>query len=167
MRNTFSVCLLLLFTYAVISCQENNEYLGDWELQSWSFDIEMDLNNDNTSSFNLLEETSCVNQEVLTLKSNNTLGSKKTFSSNLRVSKEGAVYKVSEKCNKGSLGFSSAFKKINDTLVLEEGGEYILNRNKLTRTFKGFIKVYNQDFSEVLETKDLVLTYIRKYNLKK
>ena len=58
MRNTFSVCLLLLFTYAVISCQENNEYLGDWELQSWSFDIEMDLNNDNTSSFNLLEETS-------------------------------------------------------------------------------------------------------------
>lgn len=75
---------------------------------------------------------------------------------------QGDVYIISEKCNKGSIGFSNAFERSGNDLNLDIGGSYKLENGKLTRTFQGAVNVFNASFSEVIETKDLILTYSRQ-----
>ena len=123
----------------------------------------MDLNNDGTYSKNLLFETSCENEEILRINSDNTLYDLKTFSPLINISNNRSSYIISEDCNTGSLGFGSSFVRVDNELQLETNGKYILNdENKLIRVFEEAVNIYNHDHSNISEKRDLVLVYTKK-----
>ncbi|TCK68920.1 hypothetical protein DFQ05_0430 [Winogradskyella wandonensis] len=160
MNRTFAACIL--FVVVATCAQTNNDILGEWTLKSWSVGSESTLVNNNKQSTNLLDITTCNNSEVLTVKANNTIGATNTFNPNIKISKGENGYLVTEVCTKGSLGFSNSFKLIDNKLVLDIGDSYIIKEDSLSRTFKNYIKVYNSDFTQVIERKDLILVYIRR-----
>lgn len=154
-------CILVaVFLHSLSFSQKKNNYTGQWQLVSWSIGLEMDLNNDKDYSLNLIEETNCKNNETLTISSNGTLKSTNTFNPTVNISNRNSKYIFSEKCNKGSIGFSNAFTFESNDIQLDTGGKYKLTEEgNLLRVFEGAINVFNSDFSEILETRDLVLTY--------
>lgn len=155
----------LLSAFAmVLSCRNNSDsVIGEWQLISYSFGIDMDINGDHKMSTNVLDETNCVNNETLTIKSDGTLNTTRTFAPNITVKKVDNNYVVTIECLKGSLGFANSYKLSGDKLKLDSGHFYIFsNGEQLTRTFKDYIKVYDKDLSQVIETKDIILTYIKK-----
>lgn len=160
MKSVFVFLLLIVFSYLGFSQTPNSPY-GNWTLESWSVGIEMDLNKDGKSSDNLITETSCRNLEVLSIMNNNTLSDMSTFNPTVNISKSGNVYRISEKCNKGSIGFSNSFKIVDSNLNLDQGDQYKMQNGKLIRTFEGAINVFNDGYSDIIETKDLVLIYCR------
>ena len=155
--------LIFLIIISFLSCNNENNIYGEWQLKSWDIGVDMDLNKDAIKSSNLLDEVECNNDEVLTLKQNNTLASVNTFSPVIKIFKLNSDYMFNIECSEGSLGYASAFKVEVDKVLLDQGGEFTTGENnQLTRIFKKAVKIYNSDFSEVLETKDLILTYTKK-----
>ena len=155
----------LLSVFAIVlSCKNNSDsVIGEWQLLSYSFGIDMDINGDSVMSTNVLDETPCDNNETLTIKSDGTLNATQTFAPKITAKKIDNNYIVNVECLKGSLGFASSYKLLGDKLKLDSGDFYVFSDGEqLTRTFKDYIKVYNKDLSQVVETKDIVLTYIRK-----
>lgn len=158
MRGLYCV-LIAVFFHSLSFLQKENSFTGQWQLVSWSVGLEMDLDKDGNTSLNLIEETRCDNNEFLTLNNKGILKSEKTFNPTLNIFKTKSGYKFSEKCNKGSIGFSNGFTIEGNDVKLDVGGKYELLDGNLVRVFEGAINVFNSDFSEVLETRDLVLTY--------
>lgn len=155
------VFLFMLFTG--FSCNDDaNPILGDWVLSSWSIGVQMDVNNDKVTSQNLIDEATCDNQEVLSVKVNKTIGAVNTFSPTVKVSKINSVYKFNVQCANGGLGFASSYKQVDNKLKLDDGSEFLIQNQNLVRVFKDAITVYNEDFSQVIETKDLTLIYTKK-----
>ncbi len=145
------------------SCEDENPLLGEWKLSSWHIDIEMDLDNDTIKSSNLLDEASCENKEMLTIFKNGTINAINTYNPTVKISKNGDKYVFDVECNKGSIGFATNFKVLDDKVIIEPNGEeYHFSGKQLTRVFEDAINIYNIDFTEVIETKDLVLSYIKE-----
>lgn len=162
MKNTLNILLLLFSFFVINSCQDKNPLYGEWKLSSWYIGIEIDLNKNGIKSSNLLQEVDCINKEILTVNSDGTLNAVNTFSPEVKISKASDNYIFDVNCNKGSLGFATSYKIAGDKIVIEPNNQvYLFNGNQLTRVFKNAIKIYNADFTKVLETKDLTLNYIK------
>ncbi|RZN80288.1 MAG: hypothetical protein EVB11_11745 [Winogradskyella sp.] len=162
MKNTLKTILVAITIFTTVSCEEENALLGEWKLSSWYINIEMDLNNDTIKSYNLLDEANCENKEVLTILANETLNFVNTYNPIVKISKREDVYKFNVQCDKGSIGFATTYKVLDDKIVIEpNGAEYSFNGKQLTRVFKDAINIYNSDFTEIRETKDLVLNYTK------
>ena len=155
----------LLSVFAIVlSCKNNSDsVIGEWQLLSYSFGIDMDINGDSVMSRNVLDETQCDNNETLTIKSNGTLNTTRTFAPKITVKKVDNNYNVNVECLKGSIGFASSYKLFGDKLKLDSGDFYVFSDGEqLIRTFKDYVKVYNQDLSQVVETKDIIMIYVKK-----
>jgi len=161
MMSKFYKYILLFFI--LNACSKANQVTGEWKLSSWDIGIEVDLNNDGDKSFNLIDEVNCDNNEILTISNNGTLNAIKTFSPIVRIAKkQNSDYVFNVDCNKGSLGFATSYELKNNKILLDSNTEYyIFNEKQLTRVFKDAINIYNSDFSQVIETKDLTLTYMK------
>ncbi|ARV08879.1 hypothetical protein BTO05_04215 [Winogradskyella sp. PC-19] len=163
MKNTFKILLLISITFfTVISCQDTNPLYGEWKLSSWYIGVEIDLDKNGIKSTNLLDEVDCDNKEVLTIKSDGTLNAVNTYNPIVKISKNNSKYVFDVNCNKGALGFASTYKTVGDTVVIAPNNEeFIFSGKQLTRVFKNAIRIYNNDFTEVIETKDLTLSYTK------
>lgn len=158
---------LLLFTLIILlvcfSCKNiNNDIVGNYVLTSWDIGMEFDINRDNTSNFNLLKEFKCSNSELLSVKSDQTISSVNTFSPTVKISKRDSDYYGTVDCAEGSIGFATSYLAEGNNLKLDTDETIVVKNNQLIRTFEKAIKIYNQDFTEVIETKDLILTYSKK-----
>ncbi|MFD1064228.1 hypothetical protein ACFQ1Q_13310 [Winogradskyella litorisediminis] len=161
MRSLYLI-IVAVFFHSFLFSQKDNTLFGQWQLVSWSVDLPMDLNNDGQFSTNLIEETNCKNNEVLTISTNGILKSNKTFNPTVNISKTATGYEISETCNEGSIGFSNQFTLDDNKLYLDIGGNYKLVDGNLIRVFEGAVNVFNSDYSKVSETKNLTLVYKKK-----
>jgi hypothetical protein len=165
-----SLCLLFLSVCFVVSsaCSKDdvkNPIIGNWKLTSWSIKIPLDLNSDATFSTNLLDETICEVNEILSFDKNGIVTSSDTFNPELKVRlKNGTsdVYMITETCAEGSVGFATEYEQINDQRVGFNGVFAVVTGTKLTVVYKDAVMVYNEALTEVVATKDLTLVYEKR-----
>ena len=159
-KRPFFIIFVIVLTF--FSCSDDNLIIGEWKLSSWDIGTETDINKDDINSLNLLDEIDCANKEILTVKSDGTLNSINSFNPITKISKLNSDYIFNIKCSEGSLGYASTYKFSDDKLILDNGGEFLLEDEQLVRTFKNAINIYNEDYTEVIDKQDLTLKYIKK-----
>lgn len=159
---------LLFFSVSVLVCSACSEagvkhpVIGSWKLISWSTEIPIDLNSDGIFSTNLLDETSCKANEILTFDKERLVISNNTFNPDITVSlKDGASdkYSIKETCAEGSIGFATEYTQINDQSVRFNNTVAGVYGSKLTIVYKNTVKVYNKALTEVVATRDVTLVY--------
>ena len=113
---------------------------------------------------NLLKEINCINNETLTFDSKNFVISNQTFNPDIKIGlKMGTIdnYIFNIICDEvGSVGFATTFSVKGNQVFINES-EAVLSGNQLLRSFTGAIKIFNEDFTEVIATKDLILVYVK------
>lgn len=159
----FLLIVLLSFT---ISCSDKSEHdvVGVWLLTTRTIDIPFDVNQDDISNTNLVAEIECNKTETLTFENNGMVSSGNEFSNPLKYYKEDDtnVYRIISDCNtEGIISFASEFEITEENTIKISDRVYTLNGDALTTVYKDAVEIYNEDFTEVLETKDLTLIYSR------
>lgn len=162
---------LLFYSFCFIICSScsnddaKHPVIGDWELIIWTVDIPFDLENDLVPTSNFLDTTACSVNEILTFDNNGIVTSDDTFNPEITISlKDGTsdVYFVNEVCAEGIIGFSTSFIQVNNQNVELNGAVGIVTSEKLTLVYKDAIEIYNEALTEVIESKDLTLVYMKK-----
>jgi hypothetical protein len=162
--------LLLSFAFiCLVSCSSDDTsdmtVEGTWKLVSWNVPDGFDINNDSIKSLNLLDEIDCTNNETLLFENNGIVSSNQTFNPKIEIALSNEIlntYTFNVVCdNEGVVSFASNYTQNGNTIVLNEGTASIKS-NELSRVFLDAIKIYNEDFTAVIATKDLTLIYIKQ-----
>ncbi|TXE10679.1 hypothetical protein ES711_01870 [Gelidibacter salicanalis] len=163
-KSLFLLCLIGSF-FLFSGCSDDdvrNPVVGNWVLKSWSIQIPVDLNGDGVYSTNLLKETRCAVREILSFDTNGIVASTHTFNPELQIAlKEDTSdeYFVDEICAEGILGFAAEYDQIGEESISYNDNIGTVRVNRLSLVFKNAIKIYNADFTKVIETKDLFVIY--------
>ncbi|MEJ2112847.1 MAG: hypothetical protein P8X62_03775 [Flavobacteriaceae bacterium] len=168
MKNLAPKLIILIAILFLTSCtaediDDNINVIGAWKLTTWTIDVPVDLNNDTIFSMNLLDEVSCDNNEILIFDTKGIVSSNHTFNPNIDIaliSNEKYIFNV--ECGVGTIGFATSYAQIDYNTVQFNSIESTINGNKLSTVYKNAIKIYNEDFSEVVEIKDLTLIYTKQ-----
>lgn len=168
MKTISSFILPIIACFLTVSCSKDKteelSVVGSWKLSSWSVGIPLDLDRDGVASSNLLNESTCVNNEILTFEENGVVTANSSYNPNVVISLSGEVdemYVFDVQCDtSGSIGSSGTFIQ-NGTIisVFESTGNF--SNNKLTIIYENAINVYNEDVTEIVEIRDLTLVYTR------
>lgn len=156
------VCMGLLHSCKKNSRTKSLKCLGEWELVGYSIGEAHDINNDGVSNINLLNELNCENKEVLKFETTGIVSSIRSYNPKLNMSKRilDGSYVFNVECPKGIIGFATDFQQISDTTFRFNGRELTIVDNTFTLVFVDDVKIYNNgSLLELIETKDLVLTY--------
>ncbi|MBO3098858.1 hypothetical protein [Gelidibacter pelagius] len=162
---------LLFFTFSLIlllSSSKNevrNPVIGAWELTTWTVGIPIALNDNAQFTTNLLDQTSCDVNEILSFDSNEIVISEDSFSPNVTIRlKDGTsdVYLVEETCAEGAIGYATDYSQDTNGDIQFNGTVGVVTNNRLTVIYKNAIKIYNEALTEVIESKDLTLIYTKK-----
>ncbi|MGR7811915.1 hypothetical protein [Lacinutrix undariae] len=161
--NLFFVLPLFVFSTSCTKDDINTNIVGEWELISWEANTALDLNKDSVAHQNLLEELACENNETLEFESVGVYSNVDTFNPMLKIALTGAqtnTYDIDLQCSEGAIGTAASY--------IVTGDEIIVN-NKVLGTLQGDIlytyktlNVYNEDFSEVIETIAVKVIYKKK-----
>ncbi|TDU39700.1 hypothetical protein BXY82_1730 [Gelidibacter sediminis] len=163
-KSSFLFCALSCFILSS-GCTEddaNNPVLGNWKLTSWSITIPLDMNLDGIANTNLLMETECEVNEKLIFDKHGVVTSKDTYNPELKVSlidDTTDIYKVEEMCSEGSIGFATEYIQIGAESISLNGKVGVVHQGKLTFVYNGAIPVYNENYTEIVDKKDLILIY--------
>ena len=169
MKN-FLFLFSLLFVLSIQSCSKdnydevNNALVGSWKLTAWNVEGGFDINSDGVADINLLSEIDCPNEETLVFESNGTVSSDKTFNPKLQIAlidEVNETYSFNVECPEGVIGFSASYSLNNGALTIQDRMAS-LNGNQLTRVFEDAIKIYNEDFTQVIATKTLTMVYTKE-----
>ncbi|WP_458625901.1 hypothetical protein [Winogradskyella sp. PC D3.3] len=160
-------CSLIGLLGFITSCSDRNDHqiTGVWLLTTRTIDIPFDVNEDGIAHTNLLDEIDCNERETLSFDTNGMITSGNEFSNTLRFYKEVNTgrYKLNSDCNReGIISFASTYDIIEENTFKISNRVYVLSDNTLTTVYKDAVDIYNDDFSEVLETKDLKLIYTKQ-----
>ena len=150
-----------------MSCSDKSEHdvIGVWLLTTRTIDLPFDVNQDGVSNTNLIAEIDCNKTETLTFDNNGTVSSGNEFSNPLKYYKENDtnVHRIISDCNtEGVISFASEFETIEKSTIKISDRVYELSGNTLTTVFENSVKIYNEDFTEVIETKDLKLIFTKQ-----
>jgi hypothetical protein len=163
----------ILFTFTILTiataCSKDDSnvpsIVGTWELTTWSINVPIDLNNDLITSTDLLDEAICANEETLVFEANGTVSSNATYNPQVMVSLlDGTTeeYLFNVECDtEGSIGIAGSFTQ-NDQSVTLFNTMATLSGNQLIVVYENAIDVYNQNLTEVIDMKDLILIYTKK-----
>lgn len=166
--NLCIACALVNFT----SCSsddmqdsDNSSITGVWTLTAWNIDEGFDFNNDGTVSTNLLSEIDCSQNETLFFEKNGTVSLNTTFNPDIDIAllnEENNEYNFNVTCdNEGIISLATSYT-VNDSIVMIGETEAQFDGNQITLVSEDRIKIYNEDFTEVVETRDLTLVYFKK-----
>ncbi|WP_372756602.1 hypothetical protein [Mariniflexile sp.] len=162
------VLAFTLVTLLVTSCTtdaDDNTIEGIWTLTEWNISEGFDIDGDGVTNRNILNEIECVNNETLVFESNGTVTSKNTFNPNITIALLNGTsndYVFDVACDEiGVISFASTFT-INGNQVLINDGVATLNGDTLSCIFVDAIKIYNEAYTEVVATKDLILVYTHR-----
>ncbi|MBF8149333.1 hypothetical protein ITJ86_05460 [Winogradskyella sp. F6397] len=167
MNKILAVCFLICIIGMTTSCSDESEHdiVGVWLLTTRTVDIPFDVNQDGESNTNLTKEIDCNKEETLTFKNNGSVFSGNEFSNPLQYYKEDTtnVYRINSDCNtEGIISFASEYNITDEDTIKISDRVYVLQQNTLTTVYKNAVDIYNEDFTEVLETKDLTLVYTKQ-----
>ena len=170
MKNIFSFIILACTLILSTSCSKDevitndSSVVGVWKLTNYNIGFSVDINKDGTKDFNILNEIDCVVNEELVFKSNGTVASNDSFHHTIDISKsdlnEAYVFNIT--CNEGYISFATTYIQNNNNSVEFNDVISIINNNQLTRVFENAIEIYNEDFTEIVEVKNLTLTYTKQ-----
>jgi hypothetical protein len=169
--------LLLNLSYAILlvcftSCstddtQDSNDspIVGVWELTAWNVEEAFDFNNDGTANTNLLNEINCSRNETLFFENNGVVSLNTTFNPDLNISllnNETNTYNFDVTCDtEGVVSLATEYTIENSMITIGESVAEI-EGGQMFLVFEDRIKIYNEDFTEVFDTKDLTLVYSKK-----
>jgi len=164
MKNTIKAFFILCLAIAMIACtkSDKSKAVGVWQLTTRTTDIPFDVNNDGVFSTNLVDEIDCNDIETLTFEENGTVFSGNEASVIMKYFKTADTnsYGLNIDCNKeGIISFASSYNEIDEDTIQVSGRNYVIDNNTMTTIFKDAVKVYNEDFTEIIETRDLKLVY--------
>ncbi|WP_152487267.1 hypothetical protein [Winogradskyella psychrotolerans] len=167
MKKTALVSLLIVLLGSTMSCSDKSEHdvIGIWLLTTRTSDLPFDVNQDGVFNTNLVSEIDCNKTETLTFETNGTVSSGNEFSNPLKYYKEEAtnVYRINSDCNtEGIISFASEFEITEEDTIKISDRVYVLSGNTLTTVYENSVNIYNEDFTEVIETKDLKLIYTKQ-----
>ena len=150
-----------------MSCSDKSEHdvIGVWLLTTRTIDLPFDVNLDGVSNTNLIAEIDCNKTETLTFDNNGTVSSGNEFSNPLKyyIENDTNVYRIISDCNtEGIISFASEFEIAEERIIKISDRVYVLSGDTLTTVYENSVKIYNEDFTEVIETKDLKLTYTKQ-----
>lgn len=138
---------------------------GVWNLTAWNIDNGFDINNDGIISTNLLNEISCHQNETLLFEANGVVSLNTTFKPNLEIyllNSRVEQYSFNLECDtEGVVSLATSYTKSGNTIMIGET-EASIEINQMSIVFENSIEIYNEDFTEVLETRDLTLVYIKQ-----
>lgn len=138
---------------------------GMWKLTAYNVDNGFDINNDGIKSINILDEIDCANNEFLTFEPNGVISSNLTFNPDIRIvlldgTTDEYVFNVT--CdNEGVIGFAANYTQNGETITYNNKNVSIID-NQLYVVFKNAVKIYNEGFIEVVDTKDLTMVYTKQ-----
>ncbi|WP_303316009.1 hypothetical protein Q4Q34_13280 [Flavivirga abyssicola] len=161
---------ILCFTLLITSCseEESNDLsiVGTWKLTAWEVADGFDMNNDGIVNTNILDEIECISNETLIFETEGVVSSNKTFNPDIDIAlQEGTTdkYVFDVRCDKeGVIGFATTYSQKNIDTVIFNDKESAIVDNQLFRLIKESIKIYNEDFTEIVATKDLTLVYTKQ-----
>lgn len=161
----FILCILLMnYSCSKEEVSDSSRLVGSWKLTSYAIDLPLDLNEDGLKSLNLLEELSCESNEILTFDANGLMSATNTFQHEINVSLATPMpkdYDATVICAEGQIGFAAEYSQPNAASVVFNTLEATLEGSALTRTVTSGFNIYNEDFSEVIETKTITLIYTK------
>ncbi|MEN3324366.1 hypothetical protein VP395_11560 [Mariniflexile soesokkakense] len=163
------VCMLCFVPFLLLSCfnDTDDDYTieGVWKLTDWNVADGFDINNDGIVNTNILNEIDCPNNETLVFESTGVVSSNETFNPTIEIALQNGIlnsYAFNVVCDEeGIISFATTYIK-NGNVILIDNGIANMNRNQLIRVFIDAIKIYNEDFTEVVATKDLTLVYTKQ-----
>jgi len=162
MKRIIAVLILILLAFSCSSDADDNVIDGVWMLTEWNITDGFDINKDGIVNTNILNELACENKETLVFESTGVVSSNHTFNPSIviaLVNGTSSNYIFDVTCDDDEIiSFATTFK-VQGSLVLINDSIATANRNTLTRVFLDAIKIYNEDFTEVVATKDLTLVY--------
>lgn len=134
-------------------------------MTTWTVGIPIDLKDTMQFSTNLIDQTSCDVNEILSFDSNGIVTSEDTFSPRITIRlKETAAdeYMLEEICAEGVIGYATDYSHEASGEVQFNNTVGVVVNNQLTVVYKNAVKVYNETLTEVVESKDLTLVYTKK-----
>ena len=167
MSKLLSILFFVLLLFTSCSGEDNDDLsiVGTWKLTAWDVVGGFDINNDGTVNTNILDEIECVNNETLIFEPNGVISSNKTFNPDIDIALlEGTTdeYMFNVTCDQqGIIGFATTYSQNGDTVIFNDKKSTLIG-NQLIRVVKESITIYNEDFTEVLATKDLTLVYTKQ-----
>ena len=162
----FVLCFVsLLLTSCSGEDQDEISVVGTWRLTTWNVADGFDINNDGAVSTNILDEIECTNDETLIFEAKGVVSSNKTYNPDIDIALlEGTTdeYTFRVTCDEqGVIGFATTYSQSIGTVIFNDR-EFTLIGNQLFRVNKEAIKIYNENFTEVVDTKDLKLIYTKQ-----
>jgi hypothetical protein len=151
------------------SCSKDDEEVNDssvvgtWKLTGYDIGFSADINNDGTKDFNILNEIDCVVNEELVFKTNGTVISKDSFHHIIDISKSdpSGAYVFNVECSEGYISFATSYIQTNNMVEFNDVVSIISN-GQFTRVFENAVEIYNEDFTEIVDIKNLTLTYTKQ-----
>ncbi len=168
-----NLCLALMLVF-VTSCtsediqeSNNSQVLGVWKLNAWNIENGFDINNDGVVSTNLLNEIDCSYQETLLFEANNVVSLNTTFNPNLDVvllnnSDADDEYRFNVECDTEGIVSLASLYTLSGSIISFGNIEAVIENNKISIIYKNRIEIYNEDLTQIVETKDLTLVYIKQ-----
>ena len=159
----YPVILSVLF---LVSCSnediDDDPLLGTWTLSEWNITDGFDINNDGIVSTNLLSEIECSYNETLLFEPNNIVSLNTTFNPILEIkllNNSTDEYNFNVECDsEGVISLATFYSKSGNVLTIGESVA-LISGNKISLVFKNRIEIFNEDGSQIIETKDLTLVY--------
>ena len=140
----------------------NSSIIGVWKLTAWNIEGGFDINNDGTVSSNLLNEIECSRNETLFFDNNGIVSLNTTFNPDIGIALLNETtneFRFDISCDtEGVISLATEYT-VKDSVITIGESEAMIEGNQIYLVFEGRIKIYNEDFTEVLEAKDLTLVY--------
>lgn len=136
--------------------------VGVWKLTGYDVGFLVDINDDNVKNSDIIKEIGCDVNEEIVFKTDGTLAANDTFHHAVNIYKSdlNGNYNIIIECVEGYTSFATPYIYENDTVEFHDVVSVISN-NQFDRVFENAIEIYNEDFTEIIEFRDLTLTYTR------
>lgn len=161
----FTLVFLTSCTSEDIQESNNSDLLGVWNLKAWNVSDGFDMNNDGVKSTNLLNEIDCSYYETLLFEADNVVSLNTTFNPDIDIvllDDSTDEYRFNVICDReGVVSLATLYTLKNNTITFGDT-EAIIENNQISIVYKNRIKIYNEDKTQVVETKDLTLVYEKK-----
>lgn len=164
----FSLFVLVSITGCSSDDEQNNnqsKIQGIWKLSAWNVEDGFDMNFDSVVSTNLLNEIDCTQNETLLFDANGIVSSNNTFNPDLEIvliNEATQEYSFSIECDiEGVIGFATLYSVKGNNVLFGENNA-ILDGNHISILFENSIEIWNNDLTQIVDTKDLTTVYIKQ-----
>ena len=137
---------------------------GEWILSEYNVPSGFDINKDGEKNVNLLKEIDCLNNEILIFDTTGIVSSVSSYNPNIHISlgEDTNEYIFDVSCDsEGLIGWATSFIQNGETIIYNNATATVLNK-ELHVVFKDAFNIYDINNTQVIETHDLIMVYIKK-----